>query len=162
MESIKAVISHVRNQAELWKGVLPHSAWSQAIGSLTSSVVTKILDDVRELEDLSLKGIEETVEIITEVTKLEGLFMSKESEHSVISHYVKDWLKLQLLSEILLSNSAYIRFMWFEGDLSEQFTASEVVDLINLTFVKNAVTKSLIKEIRANPYPKREFLNDEE
>jgi centromere/kinetochore protein ZW10 len=55
---------------------------------------------------------------------------------------------MQYLGEVLQSNLANIRFLWFETGLSLEFTKEEVIDLILLSFENNAQVRGLIKEIK--------------
>ena len=47
-----------------------------------------------------------------------------------------------------------IRFLWMESELSLYFTVVEVVELIGLSFVDNARTREVVREIEANPRPR--------
>ena len=49
-----------------------------------------------------------------------------------------------------------VKFLWFESDLSLYFTVEEVVDLVHLSFEKNAAVRQAVREIRENPRPREE------
>ena len=62
---------------------------------------------------------------------------------------------MRLLTEVLQSNLVEVKYLWFESELSLDFTAEEVVDLINLSFESNVGVRAAIREIRENPYPRQ-------
>jgi centromere/kinetochore protein ZW10 len=64
------------------------------------------------------------------------------------ARFADKWLKMQYLGEVLQSNLANIRFLWFESGLSLEFTKEEVIDLIMLSFENNLQVRGLIKEIK--------------
>jgi centromere/kinetochore protein ZW10 len=64
------------------------------------------------------------------------------------ARFADKWWKMQYLGEVLQSNLANIRFLWFETGLSLEFTKEEVVDLILLSFENNPQVRGLIKEIK--------------
>ncbi|RDW74090.1 hypothetical protein BP5796_07532 [Coleophoma crateriformis] len=153
-DNAKNVVTHVKRQARIWKPLLPKSAWAQAVGSLANVAATKLVQDVADLDSLSVDAAESTARVIEEITTLDELFVAEGSEMPLTSQYADQWLKLQFLSQVLQSNQNDIRFMWFESDLSLYFSAQEVKDLIQLSFAENAGQKLLIKEILARPFPR--------
>ncbi|PBP21206.1 centromere kinetochore protein, partial [Diplocarpon rosae] len=72
------------------------------------------------------------------------------------SQFADQWMKMKFLSEVLQSNLKDVRFLWFESDLSLYFSVSEVVDLVHLSFEKNAAVRQVVRDIRENPDPRGE------
>ena len=71
------------------------------------------------------------------------------------AQFAPTWLRLKYLSQFLQSNLNEVRYMWFESELSLHFSAHEVVDLLELSFEQNSRTKTVMREIREKPFPRR-------
>ncbi|PMD15693.1 centromere/kinetochore protein-like protein zw10 [Hyaloscypha hepaticicola] len=160
-QSINDVISHIRTQAALWEKILPYSAWASATGSLVNAVATKLVSDIFDLTDLSVDEAERAATLLSRVELLDGLFIPKSQngqptkKTALTPQFADKWMKMRLLTEVLQSNLVEVKYLWFESELSFDFTAEEVVDLINLSFESNAGVRAAIREIRENPYPRQ-------
>ena len=179
-DAIKVVLIHIRTQAALWEKILPYSAWASATGSLVNAVATKLITDVFDLSDIGVDEAERTATILSRVESLDDLFIPKpDPAHSpqskskkknstngtdpesdpvvpLTSQFADKWMKMKFLSEVLQSNLKDVKFLWFESDLSLYFTVEEVVDLVHLSFEKNAAVRQAVREIRENPMPRGE------
>jgi centromere/kinetochore protein ZW10 len=152
----------IRTVAQTWEPILSKSAWTQAIGSLLSTLCQKIIMDVSDLSSLGSDLSFHIASLITKIVKLDDLFTPKdissngagEAHQPVTSQYVPQWLKLQFLSEVLQSELKDVTYLWFESDLSLYFTAQEVIDLIEMSFEHNARTRHAISEIKNSPTPR--------
>lgn len=168
------VISHIREKAKMWQEILPYSAWASAVGSLVNTVATKIVTDVLELPGMDVDEAERTARLITTVCELDDLFVretvspiikrregtrkssSSSSVSVTISHtpqFASNWMKMKFLSEVLQSNLAEIRYLWFESDLSLYFAKEEVIDLIKLSFEDNPNSRQLIRDVKQSQSP---------
>jgi len=161
--SIDPVISHVREQAAVWRGILPYSAWASAAGSLVNTIATRIISDVFDLTDISVDEAERIATVISRVEAMDSMFMKNdipgnnttgEDQIPMTSRFADKWMKMKFLSEVLQSNLAEVKFLWFESDLSIYFTVDEVVELVGLSFEKNQAVRGAIREIREKPFPK--------
>ena len=132
----------------------------------------KIISDVFDRDDLGADEANLIAELIVKVTALDDLFIpdSQSLQGSsgkngintgsdaamdfgtapLTARFADKWLKMQYLGEVLQSNLANIRFLWFESGLSLEFTKEEVVDLIMLSFENNLQVRGLIKEIKGS------------
>ncbi|KAH6694901.1 centromere/kinetochore protein-like protein zw10 [Leptodontidium sp. MPI-SDFR-AT-0119] len=165
-DAIKIVIKHIRAEAALWQKILPYSAWASATGSLVNAVATKLINDVFDLSDIGVDEAERTATILSRVEALDDLFIPQadaSNSHNgtpasdavpLTSQFADKWMKMKFLSEVLQSNLKDVKFLWFESDLSLYFTVDEVVDLVHLSFEKNAAVRQAVREIRENPNPK--------
>lgn len=158
--AVESVITLIRGIAKEWEQVLSKSAWTQAIGSLLSTLCLKIILDVIDLSSLSSDLSFNIANLISKIVKLDDLFTPQNTNDSngeaplpVTSQYVPQWLKLQFLSEILQSELKDVKYLWFESDLSLYFTSQEVVDLIEVSFEDNPRTRQAISEIKNAPTP---------
>lgn len=166
-DSIDLVISHVHDQAEVWKTILPYSAWASATGSLVNTIAIRIIADVFDLSDISVDEAERIATVISRVETLDKLFLmqdilgkrvsSAEADVEPIpstSKFADKWMKMKFLSEVLQSNLAEVKYLWFESDLSLYFSVDEVVEIVGLSFQRNKAVRDAIKEIREKPDPK--------
>ncbi|KAH7306101.1 centromere/kinetochore protein-like protein zw10 [Rhexocercosporidium sp. MPI-PUGE-AT-0058] len=165
-DAIEIVIKHIRAEAALWQKILPYSAWASATGSLVNAIATKLINDVFDLTDIGVDEAERTATILSRVEGLDDLFIPRPDTSKpqngasasdpvpLTSQFADKWMKMKFLSEVLQSNLKDVKFLWFESDLSLYFTVDEVVDLVHLSFEKNAAVRQAVREIRENPNPK--------
>lgn len=168
---IRSVVSYIRERARMWKVILPYSAWASAVGSLVNTMATKIINDVLDMSGMDVDEAEQTAGLITVVGELDDLFIREDNAAvktgnrgkatgdadnapiSLTPQFASNWIKMKFLSEVLQSNLAEIRFLWFDSELSLYFTKDEVVDLIKLSFEDNPNSRKLIRDIKQNPLP---------
>lgn len=149
--AICATVDRIRDVYKEWQPILSHSALLQSIGSLVASVINKIIIDIEDLGDISEAQSQRLVSFCNQVSQLEDLFMpaSAEAERVPITAvYVRNWLKFQYLINILESSLADIKFLWTEGELRLEFSADEVVDLIEALFAESDYRRKAIADIR--------------
>ncbi|KAI9370780.1 hypothetical protein BJX61DRAFT_548759 [Aspergillus egyptiacus] len=150
--AVTATVDRIREVYREWQPILSHSALLQATGSLLSTVVNKIIIDIEDLGDISETQSQKLVSFCNQVSKLEDLFVPETADNAepvpMTAVYVRDWLKFQYLVNILESSLADIKFLWVEGELSLEFSADEVVDLIEALFAESDYRRKAIAEIR--------------
>ncbi|KAI0884378.1 uncharacterized protein GGS22DRAFT_165493 [Annulohypoxylon maeteangense] len=155
---VDSATGHVRALAATWSTILSKSAWSQAVGSLVDTLAAKLVADVMDLAGIGQDEAYNIASLISRITELDDLFLppAADGETAVPStaEYAASWLRLKYLSEVLQSNLQDVRFLWMESELSLYFTVAEVVELIGLSFVDNARTREVVREIEANPQPR--------
>jgi centromere/kinetochore protein ZW10 len=156
----------------MWKEILPYSAWASAVGSLVNTVATKIVSDILDMSGMDVDEAEKAAQLITTISKLDDLFIREENilvkngkeikatgevddrgPIPLTSQFANNWMKMKFLSEVLQSNLAEIRFLWFESELSLYFTKDEVIDLIKLSFEDNPNSRQLIREVKHSAVP---------
>ena len=161
--SIETGTSRVRMMAELWEPILARSVWSQAVGSLSDTIATKLITDVLEMSSIGQDEAYNIATLIAKATELDDLFLPSKlagstgkakgaegsSEVPTTAQYASHWLRLKFLSEVLQSNLNEVKYLWRESELSLYFSREEVVDLINASFEDNARTRETIKEVMA-------------
>ncbi|KAI0536599.1 hypothetical protein GGR58DRAFT_384552 [Xylaria digitata] len=150
-------ISYIRTTATSWSTILAKSAWSQAVGSLVDSIASKLVADVMDLAGIGQDDAYNIANLIARVTELDDLFLPPGAGKNAIpstSEYANNWLRLKYLSEVLQSNLQDVKFLWMESELSLYFTVDEVIDLIGLSFVDNARTREVVREIQGRPHPR--------
>jgi protein transport protein DSL1/ZW10 len=155
--AIASCVDRIRDLNAEWKGVLMRSALLQTLGSLLSTVTERILVDVEDLGDISEAQSQKLVELCKKVSELENLFLNDPSPGQALDVievvpetglYCRNWFKFQYLSTILEGSLADIKYMWSEGELSLEFGAEEVVDLIEALFSDSEHRRRAIGEIR--------------
>ncbi|KAJ0419970.1 hypothetical protein BJY00DRAFT_301819 [Aspergillus carlsbadensis] len=150
--AVSATVDRLQDVYAEWQPILSHSALLQALGSLVSTVINKIIIDIVDLGDISEAQSQKLVSFCNQLSKLEKLFLPANSDSTEPVHmtavYVRNWLKFQYLINILESSLADIKFLWVEGELSLEFSADEVVDLMEALFAESDYRRKAIAEIR--------------
>ncbi|RAQ49936.1 centromere/kinetochore protein zw10 [Aspergillus flavus] len=150
--AVSATVDRIHDVYKEWQPILSHSALLQSVGSLVSTVINKIIIEIEELGDISEAQSQQLVLFCNQVSKLEELFMPETADDiarvPMTAVYVRNWLKFQYLINILESSLADIKFLWLEGELRLEFSADEVVDLIEALFAESDYRRKAIAEIR--------------
>jgi centromere/kinetochore protein ZW10 len=153
--AIDDVVARLREIDALWKDVLCDSARKQSLGTLLSHVTRKLVEDILELAG-EPAGISEPESkqlkiYLDNVAQLADLFSvaSPDGEARTLVHvYTPAWLRFVYLGEILEASLADIKFLWVEGELSLEFEADEIVELIQALFAESEHRRGAIREIR--------------
>ena len=145
-DAIAMTVAHVRSTAELWSSILSRNVWLQAIGSLLSTVIGKMVNEIEELSDIGADESTQLKTYVMQVSELKDLFVQDGRE--AVGLYVKDWFKFQYLAEVLDSNMQEIMFYWKEGGLKSEFDVEEITDLMEALFADGDRRRRAIAEIR--------------
>lgn len=152
--SVESVIDRIRELQSSWKPILSESALLQSLGSLLSSVTRQIISEVEELPDIGAAESTQLKALCDRVLGLHTLFVQNDHTSSgggegrdMTFIYCPTWLKFQYLAEILDSSLADIKWMWKEGELSLEFGAEEVVELIEALFAESDLRRQAVREI---------------
>ena len=152
--AISSIVDRIREVNKQWSGVLSRSALLQSTGSLLSTVINKIIIDIEDMSDISEPESQRLVGYCTQLSKLEDLFMQdREGDEGtgsvpLTAVYTPQWLKFSYLTNVLESSLADIKYLWHEGGLSLEYTADELVDLIEALFADSDHRRRAISEIR--------------
>lgn len=132
--------------------VLAQSALRQSLGSLLSTATTKIITDIEDLSDIGDSDSRQLKSLLDRITDMKSLFAQQDPNTGETSDmtfiYCPNWLKFQYLAEILESSLADIKYLWKEGELSLEFDAEEVVDLIEALFADSDLRRKAVADIR--------------
>jgi protein transport protein DSL1/ZW10 len=152
-DAVSSTIDHIRRLHTAWEPILSTSALLQSIGALLNASITKFINDIEDLEDISEAQSHRLAAFITDFTALQDIFTqpAPEGEESIpmTAVYTPLWLKLQYLSQILESSLVDIEYLWTEGELSLEFEAVEVVDLVLALFADSARRRAVVSKIKA-------------
>lgn len=151
--AVEQTIDRLREVHRQWSPVLAQSALLQSLGSLLSSVTTKMISDIEDLGDISEPDSQQLKRLCEQLVALKDLFTAPaqapgEAPGDMTFVYCPNWLKFQYLEQILESSLADIRFLWNEGELSLEFDAEEVVELVEALFAESELRKKAVGEIR--------------
>ncbi|RAL08974.1 uncharacterized protein BO97DRAFT_397215 [Aspergillus homomorphus CBS 101889] len=150
--AVAATVDRIRGVYAEWQPILSHSALLQSVGSLVSTVISKMIIEIEDLGDISEPQSQRLVSFCNQVSKLEDLFMPEANDNTervpMTAVYVQTWLKFQYLINILESSLADIRFLWVEGELRLEFSPEEVIDLIEALFAESEYRRKAIADIR--------------
>jgi len=156
--AVTSTVDRLKEVHMQWRNVLSTSALLQSTGSLLSTVVNKIIVAIVDMSDISEPESRQLTLYCNAINSLEDLFLPVGAEEAsddrppipLTAVYAPSWLKFQYLSNILESSLADIKYLWVEGELSLEFTADEVIDLIEALFAESDHRRKAISEIRRN------------
>jgi protein transport protein DSL1/ZW10 len=148
--AVDATVDRIRSVFKEWQPILSHSALLQAIGSLLSAVINKVIVDIEDLSDISEAESQTLIALCNKLSTLEDIFIPETDvgATSMAAVYVRSWLKFQYLINILESSLADIRFLWTEGELRLEFSPEEVIELITALFAESDHRRKTLSEIR--------------
>ncbi|KAF2480712.1 Centromere/kinetochore Zw10-domain-containing protein [Neohortaea acidophila] len=149
--AIDGAVARLRDVHKMWKPILSQGALLQSLGSLLSTITTKIISEIEDLGDISEADSHQLHALCTRVTSITDVFTQSggEGEQDMTFVYCATWLKFQYLAEVLESSLADIKWMWREGELSLEFDADEVVELVEALFAESELRRQAVREIRA-------------
>ncbi|WPH01117.1 Hypothetical protein R9X50_00395200 [Acrodontium crateriforme] len=139
-----------------WEDVLSQGALLQSLGSLFATVTGKMISEIEDLGDIGEADSHQLTRFCQTISEVKELFIQQKPLDSAESSeptdmtfiYCPNWLKFQYLAEILESSLADIKYLWNEGELSLEFDAEEVVELIQALFAESDLRRRAIAEIR--------------
>ena len=155
--AISSTVDRLRNVHGQWKAVLSQSALLQSLGSLLSTIINKIIVDIEDMTDISEPESQRLTSFCHRIASLEDLFLPEDTSQAATSEespipltavYTPSWLKFQYLSNILESSLVDIKYLWTEGELSLEFGAEELIDLIEALFADFEHRRKAIGDIR--------------
>ena len=151
-DAIDQTIHRLHEVHRQLRPVLAQSALRQSLGSLLSTTTAKIITDIEALSDIGDADSRQLKSLLDRITELKSLFAQEDPNTGETSDmtfiYCPNWLKFQYLAEILESSLADIKYLWKEGELSLEFDAEEVVDLIEALFADSDLRRKAVADIR--------------
>lgn len=153
-DAVSSVVDRIRQVHKEWSPILSHSALLQSVGSLLSKVIDKMIRDVEDMEAITEPASRRLASFCTQISDLGDLFVPAERPPSgaevvpVTAVYVPNWLRFQYMANILESSLVDIKYLWTEGELSLEFSAEEVIDMIRALFADSPNRRSAIADIR--------------
>lgn len=150
--AVESVVERLRDVYGMWKGVLSEGALLQSLGSLLGTVAGKMITDIQDLGDISEADSQQLKALCDKVSVAKQLFTQQREDggeaQDMTFIYCPTWLKFQYLAEVLEASLADIRWMWKEGELSLEFEAEEVVELLEALFAESELRRQAVREVR--------------
>lgn len=151
--AVEQTVHRLQEVHRQWQDVLPRSALLQSLGSLLAHVTGKMINEIEDLGDISEADSHQLKRLMDRVVGVTALFRQQQPEGGgeaadMTFIYCPNWFKFQYLAEILESNLADIKYLWNEAELSLEFEAEEVVELIEALFAESDLRRRAIAEIR--------------
>ncbi|GAB1733877.1 hypothetical protein NU195Hw_g4513t1 [Hortaea werneckii] len=157
--AIEQTVDRLRALHTQWQPVLSSAALLQSLGSLLATATAKIIADVEDLGDIGEEDSHQLRRLMEKLTTVKDLFATQVSSpdgqpsttataQDMTFIYCPNWLKFQYLAEILESSLADIKYLWHEGELSLEFEADEVCELIEGLFADSDMRRRAMAEIR--------------
>jgi centromere/kinetochore protein ZW10 len=153
-DAVSSVVDRIRQVYKEWSPILSSSALLQSVGSLLSKVIDKTVQDIEDMEDITEPESQRLASFCTQISELGDLFIQADQPRSGVEAvplttvYVSNWLRFQYMANILESSLVDIKYLWMEGELSLEFSAEEVVDLIRALFAESPNRRNAIADIR--------------
>lgn len=158
--AVSSIVDYVRSLHSQWSSILSPSHLGQSIGSLLNTVMSKMIKEIEDMEDISEPESQKLLGFMTQISNLESLFTSptanaapsadqEQFPHSTIAVYVSSFFRFRYMEQILESSLVEIRYLWEEQGLSVEFSAEEVVDLIKALFAESSHRRNAIHAIRS-------------
>ncbi|KAK5104665.1 ribosome biogenesis protein ytm1 [Lithohypha guttulata] len=163
--AISSTTDYLRTLHAQWSRVLSPSHLAQSIGNLVSSIMSKMIKDIEDMEDIQESESRKLLQFMQQVSKLEDLFLaphptavmqSQQEEKgeqpsiSTIALHAPSYLRFQYLEQILDGSLVDIKYLWTDAGLSLEFSAEEVVDLIEALFAESTHRRSAIQVIKSS------------
>jgi len=150
--AVAMTIDRIREVFRQWQLVLSQSALLQSVGSLLSTMTSKFIMEIEDLSDIGEEESKRLRSYCTSISTLHDLFIQQSPDghetRDMTGLYCPLWLKFQYLAEILDGSLADIKYLWTEGELSLEFQADEIVDLIEALFADSDYRRKAIADIR--------------
>ncbi|KAJ7623164.1 hypothetical protein FB45DRAFT_752778 [Roridomyces roridus] len=144
--ALSRVVQEIKRLAQRWKGVLAKSKYYTAIGMLTDTALSRVLEDVLALPDIPEVESHRLNELCRLLHPLEALFMEGTNPDSFVVAYVPSWLKFSYLSELLEASMVDISYLFDSGALVD-FEASELVRLVRALFADTPLRTTTINKL---------------
>ena len=153
--AIASTVDRLRLLHKEWKVILSRSALLQSLGSLLTTVTSKMIVDIEDMTDVSEPESQHLTTYCGRIAALEDLFVPQAQEGGeqsvpATAFYVPNWLKFQYLANILESSLVDIKYMWTESELALEFQTEELIDLVLALFADSPHRRTAIGEIRAH------------
>ncbi|KAK3072531.1 ribosome biogenesis protein ytm1 [Teratosphaeriaceae sp. CCFEE 6253] len=151
--AVSQTVDRLRDVQKQWNGILSPGALLQSLGSLLSTITTKLIAEIEDLGDIGEEDSHQLRLLMDTVSTAKTIFLQPREDGvgepaDMTFIYCPNWLKFQYLAEILESSLADIKYLWNEGELSLEFEAEEVVELIEGLFADSEIRRRSILEIR--------------
>ena len=154
--AVESVVARLRDVHALWKPILSQGALLQSLGSLLSTVTSKMITEIEEISDIGEAESLQLKSLCDKISTLKDIFTQSPSSEveegqegqDMTFIYCPTWLKFLYLAEILESSLADIRWMWTEGELRLEFGSEEVVELVEALFAESELRRQAVREIR--------------
>lgn len=150
--AVTITAERLRDVNRQWASILSRSALLQSLGSLLSTVTSKMILDMEDLPDIGEEESKRLRAFCDTISEVKDLFVQEHPNSGetgdMTGIYCPNWFKFQYLAEIMESSLADIKYLWTEGELRLEFDAEEVTDLIQALFADSEYRKKAIADIR--------------
>ncbi|CEH15212.1 Centromere/kinetochore protein zw10 involved in mitotic chromosome segregation [Ceraceosorus bombacis] len=146
--SIRACVTELQNLNAAWKDVLLAPNRMSALGALVEHVLSRVLREVEDLEDISEKESERIAEAVKLLAPLEDLFVDPRSgtEQTAVALFVPSWFKCSYLCEILTGSLADIDFLYSEAAALVDYSPRELAKLVRALFADTPKRQKLLEK----------------
>ncbi|PWN39789.1 hypothetical protein IE81DRAFT_294297 [Ceraceosorus guamensis] len=122
-----------------------------ALGALVEHVLSRVLSEVEDLEDISEKESERIAEAVKLLAPLEDLFVDPRSGQTAVALFVPSWFKCSYLCEILTGSLADIDFLYSEAAALVDYSPRELAKLVRALFADTPKRQKLLEKFVIAP-----------
>ena len=163
---MNSLLVHSHDVNHLYQGILPHGRHLTAVGKIVDAVLSRILEDITKLPDITADESHRISELCRMLNALEGLFVEGPEQVSsrlfsslqvsidfrinqtpAVVAYVPSWLKFSYLSEVLEASMADITYLFEEGALVD-FEIDELAKLVTALFSDTPLRTETIQKLQ--------------
>ncbi|KAJ6591472.1 hypothetical protein DFH09DRAFT_1273408 [Mycena vulgaris] len=144
--AINRVVQEIKRLAQRWKGILNKSKYYTAIGMVTETAVSRVLEDVLALPDIPEVESHRLSELCRILHGLEALFVEDADQGPFVGAYVPSWFKFSYLFELLEASMVDISYLFDSGALVD-FEVDELVGLVRALFADTVLRTNTINKL---------------
>jgi len=145
-QAVRQFLHQVAHLQKVWLPVLPQDVYLRCIGSLVNAGLEEILQRILSLTDISAEVSGQYSSLLNQIVqKAPELFKPDQPDK-----HVRKWSKFLELIVVLNSSLRVIEDRWGEGagQLSKDFTADEVKQLIRAIFQNTERRAAVLSKIK--------------
>ncbi|XP_066594107.1 centromere/kinetochore protein zw10 homolog [Prorops nasuta] len=131
----------------VWMDVLPMNVYCRAVGRISNSMINDLVMKVVSVEDIPAGVASELVVLFNMIVERTPAIFP---EPSMVQNEITRWNKFLELIKILGATLKEIEYMWTSGTLAQQFSASEVKQLIRALFQNTERRANLLDLIKSS------------
>ncbi|KAF8545380.1 Centromere/kinetochore Zw10-domain-containing protein [Trichophaea hybrida] len=142
--AIASTISRLCEINTAWKPVLSKSALYQSVGSLLNTVVTKLINDIEDLGDISEPESVQLAKYCANIAGMEEELFGR----GATEVYCGSWVRFRYIWRILESSMVQIMGMVRDGVMLRVMDKEEVVEMVRALFAESEIRRRVIEDIR--------------
>ncbi|KAF7309900.1 Dsl1-C domain-containing protein [Mycena indigotica] len=117
--AIGRAVQEIKRLSQRWKGILTKTKYYTAVGLVTDAALSRLLEDVLALPDITEVESHRLHEIFRMLSGLEALFIEDANQQPFAADYVPSWFKFSYLTELMDASMVDIVDLFESGALRD-------------------------------------------